>query len=64
MPVEKGVGGALRPISIDESTRVVSTTEVLRHFRSQVYVGFPATISPLASLEIFRMVEFFFNRSG
>lgn len=62
--MEKGVGDALHPISIDESSRVVSTTEVLRHFRSQVNVGVPTTISPLSSIEIFRTVAFFFCQSG
>lgn len=57
--MEKGVGDALHPISIDESSRMVSTTEVLRHFRSQVNVGVPTTISPLSSIEIFRTVAFF-----
>lgn len=62
--MEKGVGGALRPISVDESSRVVSTTEMFRHFRSQVNVGASTTISPLASLELFRTVTFFFCQSG
>lgn len=34
--MEKGVGGALQPISIDEDKCIVSTNEVLRYIHAQV----------------------------
>lgn len=36
VPMEKGVGGALQPISIDADACIVSTEEILRYFHSQV----------------------------
>ena len=36
IPMEKGVNGALQPVSINEGDRIVCTADVLRHFRSQV----------------------------
>lgn len=36
VPMEKGVSGALQPVTINESDRLVCTADVLRHFRAQV----------------------------
>lgn len=36
VPMEKGVSGALQPVSINEGDRIVCVADVLRHFRSQV----------------------------
>ncbi|CAM9392164.1 unnamed protein product, partial [Laminaria digitata] len=46
MPMEKGVGGALQPVSINEGDRVVCAADVLRHFRSQDLDEHKASIVP------------------
>lgn len=51
MPMEKGVGGALQPISIDEDKRMVSTKEVLRYFHSQVNSRCTSMLTPTLSWE-------------
>lgn len=38
MPMEKGVGGVLQPVSVDEGSRMVSAEDAMRYFRSQVCI--------------------------
>lgn len=47
VPMEKGVGGTLKPISVDEGNRLVSTAEALRHFRSLVRFSIDQILSQL-----------------
>lgn len=49
--MEKGVGGALQPVSIDEDQRIVSTEEVLRYFHSQVSWRCTLVLTPILSWE-------------
>ncbi|CAN0518186.1 unnamed protein product, partial [Ectocarpus sp. 8 AP-2014] len=46
VPMEKGVGGKLQPISIDQANRLVTTAEVLGYFRSQDLCAHKAAIVP------------------
>ncbi|CAM9227852.1 unnamed protein product [Ectocarpus fasciculatus] len=46
VPMEKGVGGKLQPISIDQANRLVTTAEVLGYFRSQDLSAHKAAIVP------------------
>eukprot|EP00903_Cladosiphon_okamuranus_P006214 g6108.t1 len=46
VPMEKGVGGALQPISIGQDNCIVTTEEVLSYFRSQDLVVYKNDIIP------------------
>lgn len=54
--MEKGVGGTLQPISIDEDNRTSSTEEVLHYFRSQVISRYDVEIQYIAMCDEARAV--------
>ncbi|CAM9731746.1 unnamed protein product, partial [Pylaiella littoralis] len=51
VPMEKGVGGTLQPVNIDEDNLMISTKEVLRYFRSQDLTVYATVIIPFEAPE-------------